>query len=370
MAYLYKEPKSDKWYIKIKNPATGKWEAQATPYVRGNPTHDKLARMRLDKTRDEERKSRTFEQSERWGVWVDGYLERTYTNEGTKGTYGVDWVWLNSYLHEKGIVVPRQVKAAHGYDLFEWRLIHGSKEKINRNTAKKTLKLFKLLMTHAVKVGMAEFNPLLNLGIKGQEVKEKEEFSDEDISTIYANLKPRDITNWKYVAFQIALYTGCRISETRLPIADIHFEDEHPYIYFDKPKGSREKAYSVPMEEPLKPLFMELKKSGATWTHQKNPKVSSQEFGHFLEKIGFKTEAKNLTFHGLRVTRASRLKRAGVSERDAMLLLNHSSETVHRVYQRNRSEELRQHLGKVLFPKPPVDKKEFLKRTKKRKRTV
>ena len=51
--------------------------------------------------------------------------------------------------------------------------------------------------------------------------------------------------------FEIAIYTGCRVSDTNMPLRDIDLEAKT--ITLEKPKGGAERAFTVPMREELVP---------------------------------------------------------------------------------------------------------------------
>ena len=68
--------------------------------------------------------------------------------------------------------------------------------------------------------------------------------------------------------------------------------------------------------------------------------------------------AVGTTSHSLRVSFISRCHRAGLTEQQAMRLVNHSSRLVHRIYSRLNVEDARQAMQKVpLPPPPPVEKR-------------
>jgi hypothetical protein len=53
----------------------------------------------------------------------------------------------------------------------------------------------------------------------------------------------------------------------------------------------------------------------------------------------------------LRVTYVNRLRRASVPREAAMRLVNHSSELIHQIYQREKIEDVVQYRDAVVFPK-------------------
>lgn len=74
-----------------------------------------------------------------------------------------------------------------------------------------------------------------------------------------------------------------------------------------------------------------------------NPSLRWQQFFVKINK-------PHLCFHCLRVTYVNRLRRAGVPREAAMRLVNHSSELIHQVYQREKVEDVAQWRDAVQFP--------------------
>jgi integrase len=68
------------------------------------------------------------------------------------------------------------------------------------------------------------------------------------------------------------------------------------------------------------------------------------------QQLFFKVKMPHLCFHCLRVTYVNRLRRAGVPREAAMRLVNHASELVHQIYQRERVEDVAQWRDVVQFP--------------------
>src|SRR2546429_4951143 len=69
-----------------------------------------------------------------------------------------------------------------------------------------------------------------------------------------------------------------------------------------------------------------------------------------FEFITVKVKKTHLCFHCLRVTYVNRLRRAGVPREVAMRLVNHASELIHQIYQREKVEDLVQWRDAVQFP--------------------
>jgi integrase len=116
-------------------------------------------------------------------------------------------------------------------------------------------------------------------------------------------------------------------------------------ITFPSPKGGEDRAFSIPMPSALRLLLELLHKAGPKFTVE-FPFQPSRRWQQFFIKIG----KPHLCFHCLRVTYVNRLRRAGVPREAAMRLVNHSSDLIHQVYQREKVEDVAQWRDVVQFP--------------------
>jgi integrase len=144
-------------------------------------------------------------------------------------------------------------------------------------------------------------------------------------------------------AFDISLHTGCRLRETRIPMDCVDFKEGK--ITFPAPKGGEERAFSIPMPSALRPLLERMKQENRQFTLD-IPFQPSHRWRLFFTKI----EKPHLCFHCLRVTYVNRLRRAAVPREAAMRLVNHASELVHQIYQREKVEDVAQWRDAVTFP--------------------
>ena len=99
------------------------------------------------------------------------------------------------------------------------------------------------------------------------------------------------------------------------------------------------------MPTALRPLLEEICKSGRAFTVE-FPFQPSRRWQQFFIKL----DMTHLCFHCIRVTYVNRLRRAGVPREVAMRFVNHSSELIHQVYQRERVEDMTQWRDAVQFP--------------------
>lgn len=207
------------------------------------------------------------------------------------------------------------------------------------------LKFLAMLMNEAVRLGHADGNPLTKMDIQKDDPEEKPEMTDEEISRIRAALEKEP--EWMQTCFDIALHTGCRLRETRLPLTCISFSEKK--ITFPHPKGGRHRAFSIPMPTALFPLLKRLKgrlKGLDSKYTLEFPYQPSRRWQQFFMKL----KLEHLWFHCLRVTFINRLRRARVPMQDAMRLVNHASELIHKIYQREKVEDVEQWRDVVQFP--------------------
>lgn len=342
MASLYTRRNSPYWWVRFKDTA-GRWKSKSTEYRREDPQQTKQARARCAANTAQELGIRRAAPNEKWDHWVSNYLDIHCRNPLTRQGYEQSWLWLRSYLEEIAVHRPAQLTYQHAYAYIAWRMKRGgNKKKIRQSTALRDIKLLRLLMTYAVRAGMAAGNPCLRMGIRREPSKEKKEFDDNQIRHIYRHL-PQKEKDWRYVAFRIALETGCRLSETEIAFEDVDFARQT--ITFPDPKGGR--PYTVPLPDSLAPMLKKIKATGAKCTVNIDKK-SSTRFSNFFLRIGLKSHS----FHCTRVTFVSRLARAGVPLREAMRMVNHASETVHKIYLRLGVEDVQPWANRVKFPQP------------------
>ena len=215
------------------------------------------------------------------------------------------------------------------------------KKLVKLNTALHDLKVLRIVMNQAVKLGLSQVNPCMRLGVQKEETKEKPELTDADILLIRIALKEE--SEWMQVAFEIAVNTGCRLSETRIKISNIDFEKDT--ILFESPKGGKSRAFTTPLPSAIKPLLLKIKDRGDAYTLAL-PQVPGKDWWRFFKKLN----RSELCFHSTRVTFVTRLARAGVPQPIAMRLVNHSSVLVHKIYQRLGVEDVREYQHLVQIP--------------------
>jgi integrase len=351
MASIYKRKGSPFWWIKFRDPKTSQVRRESTGFKAGVLPDTRRAKELAAERSLGEARTTTGGAEESWKNWIPSYLASRYVNS-PKTHYRYSNIWRNvvMFLDERGITSPRHLTRAHCFDYLPWRIRPAKSEgrfRASHNTAMLELKILGMLMDEAIRRGYAQTNPCAKLGIKRSPGREKPELTDEDIEFIRSNLDSEDEPNRTFLknSFEIARYQGCRLGETFLnPCSDVEiFEEERGgkmvkvgRIHFHRKGG---KFDTVPLHPALVPLFESLQASGAQSTYDQPPNPS-RKWTDFLIRIGMKKRKPAACFHSLRVTAATRMARANVSEAKAMKYLSHASTVVHRTYQRLRSGDL------------------------------
>ena len=343
MASLYKDTRSPFWQLQFINVA-GKRCVKSTGLRHADPKETAKARVLAAQTAASELDRGECTRGtggDQW-VWVNKFLQDHCSKDTIRG-YKNRWDWLSLFLAEMKIRTPGAVSYHHGQEYIDWRV--GFRKKtghhVCRNTAIYEVKLLSLIMQQAVRLGFCQGNPLTRLGIKKDAPAEKAEISDAEFKIVLKALPGEE--EWMRVSWMISMHTGCRLSETIIPMHCIDFQ--RGTITFPDPKGGKTRAFSVPMPSALRPLFEDLRDRGqkVTCTHPFQP---SRQWQHFFKRV----KLEHLTFHCLRVTFVTRLARQGVPLSAAMRLTNHSSELIHRVYQRLGVEDVRNYADALFAP--------------------
>jgi len=346
MAFLFKQPKSPFWWIRFRDPKTGRARRESTGYRIGVGHDTRKAReVMAIKTMAECTISKSTVK-EAWDVWVTDFLNRRYNNNNhNKQRYHAGWKTIRLYLDEKKITLPRQLTREHCLQYPEWRTAPDNqkgKYKAGQNTALLELKILGVVMRDAVIRGFAPANPCYKLELKKAPRRISPEFTDDQLAQILEAIdrEPEPMRTCFRNSFLVARWHGVRLNETRLnPMTDVEIWTEgttkHGLVRF-KQKGAQYTTKSLHPE--LIPLFEDLRAKGLTETY---PAIQwGNKWFRFLKRAGIKGASPNACFHSLRVTVASRMARNNVPIRKAMEYLTHASTTVHSAYVRWRPEDV------------------------------
>jgi len=336
-AYIYPKQRSPYWYIQYTD-AEGR-------------KHDKSTGLRVDDPNDtikaKELRARLEAEAYKTGArasgswdWVEAWMKRHCKTESTLERYRDAWKWLAQWLQVQRIHSPRQLTYKKGISYLDWRVKAKKKngKSAGRNTAILELKLLSQILDEAVRMEEADANPLASLDVSRDDPKEKPEMSEKEIQKILSALN--DEPEWMQICFNIALATGCRLKETRLHVNSIKLNENK--ITFGSPKGGKKRAFSIPIPKRLLPMLTELKKKHSGWIFD-FPFQPSRRWQQFFIKV----KLSHLTFHCTRVTFVSRLHRAGVQREVVMRLVNHANELIHKVYEREKVDDLVPWMGKI-----------------------
>jgi integrase len=342
MAYLYRKKRSPFWYV-VYFDGDQKERHRSSGFRADSPDETEQAKALRAELEAKEHHRKPMGESERWDTWVPKYLERHCQSPLTLERYLDAWKWVAFWLEKERLSAPRTITYRKAIEYIDWRTGYKKKtgKRVGRNTAILELKTFATIMAEAMRLGHADVNPLASLKLKRDKPDKKPEMTDEEIIAIDAALKEEP--EWMQISFAIALHTGCRLRETRIPLHCIDFRKGR--ITFPTPKGGESRAFSIPLPTALRPLLEKLKAKGQEYTLE-FPFQPSRRWGQFLEKI----KKAHLCFHCLRVTHITRLWRDGVPMDAAMRLVNHASELIHKIYQREKVDDVMKWRDKVQFP--------------------
>jgi integrase len=343
MASIYKKQRSPFWFIQFIDPS-GIRHNKSTGLRTDDPGQTVKARaLRAQMEAKELNHNPGNIDDGGWDSWVPQYLEQHCQSPRTLERYLDAWKWVAFWLQEKHYHSPRALTYRNAVEYINWRTTYRKKtgKTVGRNTAIFELRILAMLIGEAVRLGYADANPLVGLKFKQDKPAKKPELTDTEISEIREALKIEP--EWMQIAFDIALHTGCRLRETRLPLNCIDFNEGK--ITFPSPKGGEDRAFSVPMPSALKPLLERIRKDKQKFTVE-FPFQPSRRWQQFFIKI----KKRHLCFHCLRVTYVNRLRRAGVPREAAMRIVNHASELIHQIYQREKAEDVAQWRDAVQFP--------------------
>lgn len=282
-------------------------------------------------------------EAERWESWAEDFLRSRYaTQRPTLTSYLGAWKFLQRWLHEAKIPVPRALTYQHLHEFVAWRTSQPrrSGKTTGRNTALHNVKVLSRLMREAIRRGFAGSNPCERLGddLPPTPPKAKRELTDEDIATIrqaFAERKGKGRpSDWMPIAFEVALHQGCRLSATRIPMHKVDFRRGTVTL---TEKGSRGEptVFTIPIHPDIRPLLERLRDEGREYVADV-PRFASRNFTRFLRSIGL----DDVSFHCTRVTVITQMARSGVPIQQAMAYVHHADQTIHKVYQKLQAADL------------------------------
>lgn len=350
MAALYRNGRSPFWWVKWRNPLSGKKERFSTKCRIGDGREHARAIQIRNVHALKESSTAAGVRDHPFSAWVDSYLETTHGNvPKTLTRYQGSWRLLLRYLDTKNISSPVQMTRQICLDYLTWRskVPHQNGRKpVCRNTILVELKVLSKILQEAVARTYIPFNPCSRLGLKKDPYRPKHEMTDAQIAIIRAEVarrvsrartkKEKLNANYLSVSFNIARLQGIRLSETHINLqTDVDFDQRTMFVH-----GKGGKLEPVNINPDLFPLLKGLRDGGKTWTFEE-PAMPSLKWFKFFEALRARDPSfKNVSFHSTRVTVISRLERAGAPEAVVMKMVLHGSATVHRVYRKVKPSEL------------------------------
>lgn len=370
MASKYVRDRSQFYWIKTKIGAEpGKYRRFATRFKVGNSVDVRACNdeVRALTAQEWQIPRTTTIQSERWGAWVDQYLERRYRRSAKSLLrYQTAWRTVSLFLAEKQIETPRQLTRTHCFDYLTWRENpNKSKGKYAAqiNTALYELRFLGLMMKEAVMRNFAPANPCRELGVDRDPPKKPSEFTDADLAEIEAAIQkePPEKRVVLLTSYEIARCHGVRELETHFdPLGVIEDERGELFPVVDmqaeaiafKQKGGRVRR--KPMHPRVKPIFERLIAASARETFPM-PKAFPREWHNFFRrhwKIAGDEDKENTKpalpsnpakpcFHSFRVTVENKLRRARIPKELRMAYLSHETNDVNAGYDRFTLDELK-----------------------------
>lgn len=339
MAYLCKHKRSPFWYIRFRDLDTGAWREQGTKLLIEDAKHSRDARRLAEKYSIKEAQVAP-EHGGEFRAWVKDYLRSHYKRESTLLRMQAAWDSISEWMQIRNLRHPRQIRYEHAQDYLSWR-----KGTARHNTVRLELKFFSFVLNEAIRREYCERNVLAQVKIQREAPPEKPELLDDLM--IAAREAFGSQTWWMRIVFEIQAHIGCRFAETSIPLKRIDFEQNLIWVEDSKRKSDDpKKLFPVPMTEQLKQILLPLKGQERTV-----PPLTG-EMNHRFNRV--MKRATGATSHSLRVSFISRCHRAGLTEHQAMLLVNHSSRLVHRIYSRLNVDDARKAMGRVPQPPPPL----------------
>lgn len=339
MASLKKVSRSPYWYIRSRNLETGLWRDECTK-LRRDSDRDTIEAHKECARRTTAEQSVSPQNGGHFSAWVPQHLQYHFKNPRSLQRYQIIWETIAGWLKSKKIRHPREFKYQHVTEYMEWR-----KLTVKHNTARLEIGFFKGILREACSREFLDKNVINLARFRIEPAKQKKELTFDDIQRIRKALKSKD--EWMGVVFEILINLGCRFNEARIPKSRVDFENKTVQIEDSKRKThDPQKFYTVPMKDRFVEYLQGLKwEDGFTVPEFK--KWSNQRFNEVLKSVC------DATSHSCRVSFITRCHRAGLTALEAMQLVNHSSDEVHKIYSRLNVKDSAAALSRVSPPPDP-----------------
>ena len=347
MASIYKRKKSSYWWIKYRDPQTGKIVQESTNFKNEGPDTRRAMELAATKTFFEKNTVGAIEG--KWGNWVVEFITQNTKGRSTE-RYLSAWRTIRMFLEEENIISPRDVTYKNCSAYATWRIQPDPKKgkhKCGVNTAALEFKIFRWIMREAVKRDYCTSNPAREVVLKRAERKLFPDLDDDTLQKIYAAIltEPEPDQTRFLRSFAISLFQGVRLAETNVnPTTDAKLDADPPTIQFLQ-KGGRKRI--KPIHPQLIPLFRRLQAEKATETYnlgatKKGPRRWGNKWTKFWLRHNLKDEDAATCFHSLRITVENVLREAGIEQRvrESYLSHEHGSGDVNARYDRVKTREM------------------------------
>ena len=349
MASLYKQKTSQYWWIKFRDPTTGRTLRQSTGYRIGVGAELRRAQIEVAAKTLAERQAPATRLGA-WDSWVTDYIHARVTGH-TRRNYLIMWRNLRTWLTTTHVELPRQLTYLHCSGYVAWRLAahpeHGMRS-VNRNTAALEFNLLRLLLREAVHRDYCPTNPAREVVVRHAPRRLFPSLTDTQLQTIYAAILTEN-DRWRTCAqraFALSILHGVRLNETNPnPTTAVALDGPFPTITF-RQKGNRIRVKAL--HPQLVPLFTTLQQAHATETyhltatsHHENYVPWYNWWSRFFRRHNLTDAIPNLCFHSLRVTVENTLRRAGIEQRLREAYLTHEHQAdINARYDRVDCEEM------------------------------
>ena len=336
MAFLRKTSKSAFWVLKYRDLDSGKWREESTRCRIDDAKQTRKAQRMAEVA--SKREALTAPRHGDFVEWAPAYLESHFENVRSRKRYELAWSRCLEWMRVRNLRHPADVRYEHAHDFMDWRKGQGA----SHNTARLELKLFSFVMQEALRRELCTKNALALAKVARTPPKPKKELSSEDFAAARAAFADR--AKWMRTVFEICAHLGCRFNEAEFGKQDVDFVEGVIWLNDSKRKeGDPRKRYAVPLPVGLaghlKEVFKKRDRTSGRLTGDQN-----RVFNSILKK------ACGATSHSLRVSFVTRCHRAGLSESQAMRLVNHSTRLVHAVYSKLNLSDAR--AAAALVPPP------------------
>ena len=353
---VYPRPRSPFWYISYPCPKRLKRVHEATPYRRDDSRGERQAYLLARERSEGAIILKKGAKAERFDTWLIPWIETTYRNPKTRKRYLGAWLQWRKYMADVAkIAVPRALTYETVLGFHRWRTeqVKPSGRKVGTNTALSDIKFMQAAMSEAHRRGFADDNPCRKIGIQKEPVRRAHRLMPDELARVEAALPAwvaadPERRSWMPVAYHIARYQGCRLTETRLNIRGQIDLAAGQIKFIAKGSDGKPNVFTTALHDKVRPLIERLIAEKRTYTLE-FPPCPSVMWRKFFDSIGL----QNAWFHCLRSTVATEMALGGVPISLAMRFQGHAKEEIHRAYQDIHARDLTACLAAVGSTPPP-----------------